>query len=98
MNRARLIALLATLLLSLPLAAQETNAMTVEQSAGTNALQMPDQLRRVPPPSKTASARELESQADILRAEKNYADSLDYYRAAIKAHDSAVLENKAGIA
>jgi tetratricopeptide (TPR) repeat protein len=98
MNRARIIALLTSLLLSLPLAAQETNAMTVEQTVGTNALQMPDQLRRVPPPSKTASAKDLEMQADILRAEKNYADSLDYYRAAIKAHDSAVLENKAGIA
>jgi tetratricopeptide (TPR) repeat protein len=52
----------------------------------------------VPPPSKTASAQDLEEQADQLRSQKNYADSLDYYRAAIKKHDSAVLENKAGIA
>lgn len=98
MNRTRWIVLLTSLLLALPLAAQETSIMGPEQEVGTNALQMPDQLRRVPPPSKTATREELEVQADILRSEKNYADAIDYYRAAIKKHDSAVLENKAGIA
>jgi tetratricopeptide (TPR) repeat protein len=98
MNRTRWIALLTSLLLSLPLIAQEPTVLGPEQAVGTNALQMPDQLRRVPPPSKTASREELEAQADVLRSEKNYADAIDYYRAAMKKRDSAVLENKAGIA
>jgi len=35
---------------------------------------------------------------DSLREQKAYADSLDYYRAAMKKSDSAVLHDKAGIA
>ena len=98
MSRTRWIVLLTSLLLALPLAAQEPTVFGPEQEVGTNALQLPDQLRRVPPPSKTASREELEAQGDVLRSEKNYADAIDYYRAAIKKHDSAALENKAGIA
>ena len=52
---------------------------------------------RVPPPSDTASADELENQGDDLRAQKLYLDSIDYYRAALKKNDTAVLHNKAGI-
>lgn len=52
---------------------------------------------RVGPPSPTASAPQLETQADKLRAEKSYGDALDYYRAAIKKAATAGLWNKMGI-
>jgi tetratricopeptide (TPR) repeat protein len=51
---------------------------------------------RVGPPPKDASAEELESQGDKLRAAKAFADALDYYRAALK-HATAGLWNKIGI-
>jgi tetratricopeptide (TPR) repeat protein len=40
---------------------------------------------------------ELEQQGDALRGQKAYLDSIDYYRAAIKKSESAVLDNKVGI-
>jgi tetratricopeptide (TPR) repeat protein len=55
-------------------------------------------LRRVPPPPDNLSAQELETRADMFRGQKDYADSLDYYHAAMKKKDSAALHNKAGIA
>lgn len=64
---------------------------------GTTAV-VPQQLRRVQPPSPNASANDLEATGDELRLEKAYADALDYYRAAMKKADSAVLHDKAGIA
>jgi tetratricopeptide (TPR) repeat protein len=51
----------------------------------------------VPPPPANASARQLERQGDILRMEKAFLDSVDYYHAAMEKSDSAVLHNKAGI-
>lgn len=51
----------------------------------------------VPPPPANASAQQLEKQGDTLRTEKAYLDSVDYYHAAIRKDDSAVLHNKAGI-
>lgn len=57
----------------------------------------PPQLRRAAPPSPDSSARELEEQGDQLRAEKAYADALDYYRAALAKTDTAVLHNKIGM-
>lgn len=45
-----------------------------------------------------ASAEELEKHADQLRAEKEFGDALDFYRAALaKKPQSAVLYNKRGI-
>lgn len=73
------------LLLSLPLFAQ------LPQAASTSP------IAAVPPPSPNASAEELEKQGDVLRAEKAYLDSIDYYRAAVKKNDTAVLHNKIGI-
>ena len=52
---------------------------------------------RVGPPPPTASAPQLEIQADKLRADKSYADAIDYYRAAIKKAATAGLWNKMGI-
>jgi tetratricopeptide (TPR) repeat protein len=52
---------------------------------------------RVPPPPEDATAAELELQADHLRAQKAYLDSIDYYRVAVQKDESAVLHNKIGI-
>ncbi len=52
---------------------------------------------RVGPPPHSASAAQLEIDADTLRAEKSYADAIDYYRAAIKKSATAGLWNKIGI-
>jgi tetratricopeptide (TPR) repeat protein len=52
---------------------------------------------RVGPPPLSASATQLEIQGDKLRADKAYADALDYYRAAIKKAPAAGLWNKIGI-
>jgi len=51
----------------------------------------------VPPPPENASAKQLEKQGDVLRTEKAFLDSIDYYHAAMKKADSAALHNKAGI-
>src|SRR5882724_143650 len=76
---------LLLLTLAVPLCAQQPNSAT------------PPTLDRVPPPSETSSAAELEDKGDGLRTQKAYLDSIDYYRAAIKKTDSAVLHNKVGI-
>jgi tetratricopeptide (TPR) repeat protein len=57
----------------------------------------PPQLLRAAPPSANASAQELEARGDELRAEKFYADAIDYYRAALGKSETAVLHNKIGI-
>jgi len=53
--------------------------------------------QRIPPPSETATAEELEKTGDDLRGQKAYLDSVDYYRAACKKDNSATLHNKVGI-
>lgn len=52
---------------------------------------------RVPVPPENADPVELEQQADQLRAQKAYLDSIDYYRAAMKTSDNAILHNKVGM-
>ncbi len=60
-------------------------------------LASPDSLQRVPPPPENATAEELERQGDTLRGQKAYLDAVDYYQAAAKKADAAVLHNKIGI-
>ncbi len=62
-----------------------------------NEASSPPQVRRLKPPPANASAAALEQLADELRAEKSFADALDYYRAAIKKRPTDDLYNKAGI-
>jgi tetratricopeptide (TPR) repeat protein len=59
-----------------------------------------DQQSATPPPvpSPNASAQQLEDQGDLLRAEKRYLDSVDFYKAAIAKQPSALLWNKEGMA
>jgi tetratricopeptide (TPR) repeat protein len=79
------------LLFAFPVICQQPPSQS--QSTGTD----DSALLRVPPPPENATAEELEQQGDVLRAKKAYLDSIDYYRAAIKKTDSAVLRNKVGI-
>jgi tetratricopeptide (TPR) repeat protein len=81
----RLFMIIGLFFLALPLCAQQPST----DDAAT-------QLR-VPPPPDTATSFELENQGDQLRAQKAYLDSIDYYRAAMKKADSAVLHNKTGM-
>ncbi|HEX9256322.1 MAG TPA: hypothetical protein VF938_12285, partial [Candidatus Angelobacter sp.] len=81
----RLLMIIALGALALPLCAQEP-------SSTDSASQM-----RVPPPSQNADPVELEQQGDQLRAQKAYLDAIDYYRAALKGSESAVLHNKIGM-
>lgn len=59
--------------------------------------QPPVPPQRVAPPSATASADELVDRADVLHAQKQYLDAIDYYRAAIKKDNAAATWNKLGI-
>ena len=83
-------------LFALPAFAQSSLFPAVPASDDTATA--PPQLRRAAPPPADASAQELEARGDELRAEKSYADALDYYRAALSKSESAVLRNKSGIA
>jgi len=75
----------AALMFALPLFGQGSDVTVVPAPA------------RVAPPDENASVQELEDQGDDLRIKKLYLDSIDYYRAALKKADTAVLHNKAGI-
>ncbi len=91
------ITLLGILTVSTLLSAQ--NLMLPADAAGDNTATVPAEVRRAEPPPASWSAQELEARADSLRAEKAYADSLDYYRAALaKRPDAATLHNKMGMA
>lgn len=81
----RLLMITVLLALPLPLCAQEPSSTDF-------ASQM-----RVPPPAQNADPVELEQQGDQLRAQKAYLDAIDYYRAALKDPESAVLHNKIGM-
>jgi tetratricopeptide (TPR) repeat protein len=81
----RLLLIIGLLALALPFYAQEP-AVT----------DSPSQVR-VPPPSENSDPVELELQGDTFRAQKAYLDSIDYYRAAMKTSDTAVLHNKVGM-
>jgi tetratricopeptide (TPR) repeat protein len=81
----RLLMIIALLALALPLCAQEPSST------------YPASQVRVPPPSENADPVELEQQGDQFRAQKAYLDSIDYYRAAMKTSDNAILHNKVGM-
>jgi tetratricopeptide (TPR) repeat protein len=59
-----------------------------------------DQQSQPPPPvpSPNASAKELEEEGDLLRSQKRFLDSVDFYKAAIAKQPSALLWNKEGMA
>ena len=59
-----------------------------------------DQQATTPPPapSPNASVKELEDEGDLLRSQKRFLDSVDFYKAAIAKQPSALLWNKEGMA
>ena len=76
-------------------------AQTDNPSTDSSSITMttPVQLRRIEPPSPSATVEQLEQRGDILRAEKYYADAIDYYEVAIRKSPSpSQLFNKEGIA
>jgi len=60
-------------------------------------LVIPPEQITVAPSSPAASAAELELRGDSLRAQKDYLDAVDFYRAAMQKNNTAVLHNKAGV-
>jgi tetratricopeptide (TPR) repeat protein len=79
------IAIIGILFFPLPSQAQEPSSTD-----------SPSQIR-VPPPPENADPVDLEQQGDQFRAQKAYLDSIDYYRAAMKTADNAILHNKVGM-
>ncbi len=57
-----------------------------------------DPTTRPPIPDKNASAADLETKGDELRAEKRFLDSIDYYDAALAKKPTPLLWNKEGMA
>ena len=73
-------------------------AVAAAQLSELDQIQVAPPMSQVQPPSKDASAAELEKRGDELRAEKAYLDSLDYFRASLaKAPNNAPVLNKTGI-
>jgi tetratricopeptide (TPR) repeat protein len=95
MNRPSALLAIATLTIFLGSLLAQTPPTGTQQPPATE----PTAARpaRVGPPPPSASAPQLEVQADKLRADKSYADAIDYYRAAIKKAATAGLWNKMGI-
>ena len=85
---APIILLVILLVCSLGLSAQEAAPQSLPQAAPS---------ARVDPPSPTATAEELVEKAESLHAQKFFLDAVDYYKAALKKQNSAVIWNKMGI-
>jgi tetratricopeptide (TPR) repeat protein len=67
------------------------------QSRPPDQVQVDPLMRTVGPPPPDATAEQLETTADQLRARKAYLESLDYFRAALNKGSSAQIYNKMGI-
>src|SRR5437879_3208884 len=98
MIRYRFALVLLTTVTAISLNAQKRSIQPLDNPVTDNVVQAPEQLRRVPPPANNLTAAELEAKGDELRTQKNYADALDFYHAAMGKQNSVTLENKAGIA
>jgi tetratricopeptide (TPR) repeat protein len=85
------------LLMCLALLASAGTLRAQQPSATNPSAANPSAVNRVPAPSEKATAVELEEQADSYRMQKAYLDAIDYYRAALKKSNTAVLHNKVGI-
>lgn len=87
---------------ALPLALFGFTTLSVYATASqsqSDEIQIAPPMQRVQPPSPQASGTELEKEGDELRADKQYLDAIDYYRAALlKTEQSAPITNKLGIA
>ena len=85
-------------LLVVPFQIMFANLPALGQAPSPDRVQVGPPVRRIEPPSLTASAEELELRGDELRGEKAYADAMDYFRAALaKNPNSPPIYNKMGI-
>jgi tetratricopeptide (TPR) repeat protein len=85
-------------LLAISLLLVLSNLYALGQAPPSEQVQVGPPVRRIDPPSPTATAEELEIRADQLRSEKAYLDSLDYFRAAlVKNPKSPQIYNKMGL-
>jgi tetratricopeptide (TPR) repeat protein len=94
MGRLRCLLISALLVFTSSLLLAQTPAQLPPSSS---APQLESDPLRIPPPPENATAAELELKGDELRGQKAYLDAMDYYRAALKKAESAVLHNKMGI-
>lgn len=90
------ICLLACLSLPVLLSAQDPQQAMPQPPVA----QDPQQATSQPPPipNPNSSAAELEEQGDLLRTQKRYLDSIDFYKAALAKQPTALLWNKEGMA
>ena len=94
----RLPVVLIGLSLAMPAFAQSPSVYSAKPKDNNGTVTAPEQLRRALPPAVDLTPAQLEARGDELRAEKSYADALDYYHEAIKRKASSAVYNKAGIA
>ena len=88
----------AVFLVVVPFLIAFSNSYALPQAPSPDRVQVGPPVRRVEPPSTTASPEELEMRGDELRGEKAYADAMDYFRAAlVKNPSSPPVYNKMGI-
>lgn len=73
-------------------------AVCLSQSTQNERIQVAPPLMQVQSPPKDASPQDLERKGDELRAQKEFLDAIDYYRAAMAKQTTPVVLNKLGIA
>lgn len=94
----RFFALTLCILAAVAACAQGPTPLTGPATQESTAL-APSQFHHAAPPDPSMTALQLEGLADTLRAQKYYADAIDYYRAALaRTSNAAPLWNKLGIA
>ncbi len=96
MNRLHIALICAAITVSSRASAQKLSSPKMYGEDGV--VTAPEQLRRVAPPALDLTPEQLEDRADSLRAQKAFADAIDYYHEAIKKKATATLFNKVGIA
>jgi tetratricopeptide (TPR) repeat protein len=67
------------------------------QSRSSDQVQVAPLVRTIGPPPPDATAQQLETTGDELRARKAYLEAMDYFRAAIAKQPTAQIYNKMGI-
>lgn len=92
----RPLALLCLSACALAQTAQKTQDYAREMRDDT-VVTAPQEVHRVPPPSMDLTTQQLEEKGDDLRGEKNFADAIDYFSAAIEKQPTAPLYNKRGM-
>ncbi len=89
---------ISRLILSLVACSLAAPVLGAAQLSELDQIQIAPPMSQVQPPSKDASAADLEKQGDSLRADKAYLDAIDYFQAALaKQPVNPPVLNKMGI-